>query len=306
LEYDDGESEWIDLDQNKFRILPKGPRRRSDDEIQVDDSVLSASNDDSFELESQAPADEYQIENCGRKEGKSRNGNYIETPSFRRVLQENTKSRRIKGKENAPSNKTNPETDPPKSAAGTHHHQDKEASKDNTAINMDCVPFQPSLFRTPSADLAQVAAFVERLVGQAIHDSSGTNRNSSIEKATKKTSGKKRISSIEKATGKKRKYSTGKASKEKKIKATTETAPGKKRSSSIVKSTTGKKRKSSIENSVKETGGKTPKATKETPRKKRKYSNGTKVREVRISVKVQHDFSVNSNCILVLCRERLV
>jgi hypothetical protein len=29
LEYDDGESEWIDLDQNKFRILPKGPCRQA-------------------------------------------------------------------------------------------------------------------------------------------------------------------------------------------------------------------------------------------------------------------------------------
>lgn len=311
LDYDDGRSEWTELDQCKFRVLPEGIRHRTDDEIQ--DNYY-----DSFELESQAPADdEYQNENYGRREGKP-NGDGVDASSFRRVLQGTNKrhgGHGIQGKQNVPSNTTSLETDPSKSAAGT---QDKEARKDNAAINMELVLPQPSLFSTPSADLDQVAAFVERFVERAIQSSSGTNFNSSSEKATKTRSGKRRSSSIAKVTtksttGKKLKYSTEKATKE---------TPGeRKRNSSIEKATVGKKRKSSHENAPKETPGTTrthpiekaamktggkmlKETTRETPLKKHSFSIGTKVRKVSISVictiDSQHDITVNSRSTLVL------
>jgi hypothetical protein len=266
----------------------------------------------------QAPADdEYQNENYGRREGKP-NGDGIDASSFRRVLQGTNKrhgGHGIQGKENVPSNPSSLETDPSKSSAGT---QDKEARKDNAAINMEFDLPQPSLFSTPSADLDQAAAFVERFVDRAIQSSSGSNFNSSIETATKTWSGKRRSSSIAKVTaktttGKKLKYSTEKATNE---------SPGeRKRNSSIEKAIVGKKRKSPHEKAPKEAPGTTRthpiekaalksvgtmlKATnRATPLKKHSFSIGTKVRKVSISaicsIDSQHDIPVNSHGTLVL------
>jgi hypothetical protein len=323
LEYDDGESEWLDLSLNKFRILSGGTRRRRDDEILDDDSVLSASNDDLFELASQASADEY---NPDENHFRISPENSLERASFRRVLQGN-KRRRLHGKESGLNSET-----------GTPQHK-----KMNPSINLDYALSKHTLFRQPSADLSQVAEFVERLVGQTIKDSSGTNRNSSIEKATKEASKTIRNSSIKRAKmeisgtkrnfpidngtlgkhlkvtkvsfEKKRKYPIENTTKEtlrKELKATSETLPKKQ---SVTKEKPGKKRKyriekttkdtpvenhkSSIEKATKDTSGKkrkhpNEKATKETseqkekliatediPRKKQKYSTGTKVRKVR-------------------------
>ena len=55
LEYDDGHCEWTDLRQHTFRLLPRGMRRRSDEEI-VDDSE---SDEDSSG--SELPASDYEF-----------------------------------------------------------------------------------------------------------------------------------------------------------------------------------------------------------------------------------------------------
>ena len=51
LEYDNGDSEWINLGQNVFRLLPGGTRRRWDEDVILDDE--ESDND----LGSEAPTD---------------------------------------------------------------------------------------------------------------------------------------------------------------------------------------------------------------------------------------------------------
>ena len=189
LEYDDGESEWVDLFQRKFRILPGGTRRRRDEEIH--DDSKSASSYDSVDVKSEAAADSNQDESYVLKEFKLHNVDEIERSSFRLVLH-GSKRRRIQGKENTTSEKTGPEADS-ESETRMPYRQDRVIEnnytdvKCSTAAKVDCVLPPPSLPRTPSSIVAQVAAFVEGLVEKAIEEMSGKSHMYTNEKATKST-----------------------------------------------------------------------------------------------------------------------